>query len=116
MDKLIQTFRPSEVLLQKNMQAHFRALFGEKFYINTFDDWVFTLDFTQDLLQKHFGTTSLKGFGVDDLPRASLPQARYCITLPRRSTTVCSISARYHDWKRIVMSGLISSPFATWNL
>jgi len=68
-DKLIQTFRPSEVLLQKNMQAHFRTLFGEKFYINTFDDWVFTIDFTQDLLQKHFGTTSLKGFGVDDLPQ-----------------------------------------------
>ncbi|MDD5508912.1 MAG: DNA mismatch repair protein MutS [Bacteroidales bacterium] len=68
-DKLIQTFKPSEVLLQKNMQTHFRTLFGEKFFINTFDDWVFTIDFTRDLLQKHFGTTSLKGFGVDDLPQ-----------------------------------------------
>jgi len=66
-DKLIQTFKPSEVLLQKNMQTQFRTLFGEKFYINTFDDWVFTIDFTSDLLQKHFGTTSLKGFGVEEL-------------------------------------------------
>jgi DNA mismatch repair protein MutS len=71
-DKLIQTFKPSEVLLQKNKQGTFRALFGEKFYINTFDDWVFTIDFARDVLLGHFGTTSLKGFGVEGLSQGTI--------------------------------------------
>jgi DNA mismatch repair protein MutS len=66
-DKLLQTFKPSEVLVQKNKKEEFTALFGGKFYINTFDDWVFTSEFATGLLLKHFGTTSLKGFGVEDL-------------------------------------------------
>jgi len=66
-DKLLQTFRPSEVIIQKSKRKEFQSLFGEKFYINTFDDWVFTIDFGNDLLLKHFNTASLKGFGVSDL-------------------------------------------------
>ncbi|MEI7897683.1 MAG: DNA mismatch repair protein MutS [bacterium] len=66
-DKLIQTFRPSEVIIQKNKRQEFTELFGSKFYISTFDDWVFTPDFSNDLLLKHFGTASLKGFGVESL-------------------------------------------------
>ena len=66
-DKLIQTFRPSEVIIQKNKRQEFTELFGSKFYISTFDDWVFTSDFSNDLLLKHFGTASLKGFGVENL-------------------------------------------------
>ncbi|MCX6233492.1 MAG: DNA mismatch repair protein MutS [Bacteroidetes bacterium] len=66
-DILLQTFKPSEVLVQKNRQVEFAEHFGDRYYINTFDDWVFTIDFAQDILLKHFGTTSLKGFGVDDL-------------------------------------------------
>ena len=66
-DKLIQTFRPSEVIIQKNKRQEFTELFGSKFYVSTFDDWVFTPDFSNDLLLKHFGTASLKGFGVESL-------------------------------------------------
>ncbi|MCX6266230.1 MAG: DNA mismatch repair protein MutS [Bacteroidetes bacterium] len=66
-DKLIQSFRPSEVIIQKNKRQEFTELFGSKFYISTFDDWVFTTDFSHDLLLKHFGTASLKGFGVENL-------------------------------------------------
>jgi DNA mismatch repair protein MutS len=66
-DKLIQSFRPSEVIIQKNKRQEFTELFGSKFYISTFDDWVFTNDFSNDLLLKHFGTVSLKGFGVENL-------------------------------------------------
>jgi len=66
-DKLVQSFHPSEVVVQKNKRQQFIALFGNKFYINTFDDWVFTSDFARGLLLKQFGTTSLKGFGVDDM-------------------------------------------------
>ncbi|MEI6764973.1 MAG: DNA mismatch repair protein MutS [Bacteroidota bacterium] len=66
-DNLMQSFRPSEVIVQKNKMKEFTAAHGEKFYTNTFEDWVFTKDFTYDLLLKHFETTSLKGFGVEDL-------------------------------------------------
>ena len=66
-DKLIQTFKPSEVVVQKSKRQKFTELFGTKFYLSTFDDWVFTHDFTHDLLLRHFGTASLKGFGVEGL-------------------------------------------------
>ncbi|MHC1775983.1 MAG: DNA mismatch repair protein MutS [Lentimicrobium sp.] len=66
-DKLLQTFKPSEVIIQKSKRSEFQGLFGEKFYINTFEDWVFTIDFGHDLLLRHFNTASLKGFGVSDM-------------------------------------------------
>ena len=31
------------------------------------DEWVFNLDYANDLLKKQFETSSLKGFGIDDL-------------------------------------------------
>ncbi|MBE0648249.1 MAG: DNA mismatch repair protein MutS, partial [Bacteroidales bacterium] len=69
-DKLIQSFRPSEVVVQKSKRQKLIELFGDKFYINAFDDWVFTTDFSHDLLLKHFGTKSLKGFGVETMEQA----------------------------------------------
>ncbi|MBQ9586674.1 MAG: DNA mismatch repair protein MutS [Bacteroidales bacterium] len=66
-DKLLQNFHPTEVVLQRKMLHKFQDSFNEKYYTNTFDDWVFTYDFAQELLMKQFGTTSLKGFGVEEL-------------------------------------------------
>jgi len=66
-DKLIQGFRPSEVIIQKTKRREFIELYGNKFYISTFDDWVFAPDFAHDILLRHFGTASLKGFGVENL-------------------------------------------------
>ncbi len=65
-DKLIQSFRPSEMIVQRNKRRQLIENFGDRFYLNAFDDWVFTYDFTHDLLCKHFRTNSLKGFGVED--------------------------------------------------
>lgn len=66
-DKLIQGFRPSEVVVQKSKRQRFTELFGSRYYINTFDDWVFTHEFAHGLLLNHFGTLSLKGFGVENM-------------------------------------------------
>ena len=66
-DKLFQSFQPNEVILQKSKLQRFKEIFGDKYYTFTFEDWVFTKDFTYDLLTKHFGTTSLKGFGIEDI-------------------------------------------------
>ncbi len=69
-DKLLQNFRPSEIVLQKNMLRHFTEVFGDKYYTNTFDDWVFTKEFGVETLLKHFQTVSLKGYGIEHLDYA----------------------------------------------
>lgn len=68
-DKLLQSFNPSEVLLQRNKRKDFIDAFGGKYYLTVFDDWVFTDDYANEVLNKHFNTVSLKGFGVDDFPK-----------------------------------------------
>ena len=68
-DKLLQSFNPSEVLLQRNKRRDFIDLFSAKYYLTVFDDWVFTDDYAKEILNKHFHTVSLKGFGVDDFPK-----------------------------------------------
>lgn len=68
-DKLMQSFNPSEVLCQRNKRRDFIEAFGDKYFLSVFDDWVFTDDYANDMLMRHFNTTSLKGFGVDDFPK-----------------------------------------------
>ena len=68
-DKLLQSFNPSEVLCQRNKRKDFVESFGDKYFLTVFDDWVFTDDYANDILTRHFNTTSLKGFGVDDFPK-----------------------------------------------
>lgn len=67
-DKLFQNFKPSELVIQKGKVVAFKEHFGEKMLLTTLEDWVFMTDFANELLTKHFQTTSLKGFGVDNLP------------------------------------------------
>jgi DNA mismatch repair protein MutS len=66
-NKLISNFSPSEILFQKNKRKEFDTLFGSGHYTFRLDDWIFTQDFAEDILNKHFGTKSLKGFGVDGM-------------------------------------------------
>lgn len=67
-DKLLQSFNPSEVLYCKKNRQEFGELFGDKFHTYTLDDWAFTYDFGYNFLKQHFQTTSLKGFGIEGLP------------------------------------------------
>ena len=66
-DKLFQSFSPREVVVEKNKLQHFKAEFGDKLLCMTFEDWVFTSEFSSDILLKHFQTTSFKGFGIENL-------------------------------------------------
>jgi DNA mismatch repair protein MutS len=66
-DKLIQNFRPAEVLFRKTTRKQFTEQFGDRLYCFGLEDWVFTEEFATEKLLKHFGTNSLKGFGVDGL-------------------------------------------------
>lgn len=66
-DKLLNSFQPKEVLFEKSKQSKFEEEFGPKYYTFKLDDWVFSEESATDKLLKHFQTTSLKGFGVQNL-------------------------------------------------
>jgi DNA mismatch repair protein MutS len=66
-DKLFQNFKPLEIVIQKNKINDFKEQFTDKILFSSFEDWVFTNEFTYDLLIKHFNTNSLKGFGIHNL-------------------------------------------------
>ncbi len=70
--KLLQSFNPSEIVFQKQHHKKFLNLFGDKFYISTLEDWVFTSEFSQEKLLSHFDTVSLKGFGVETLTEGTV--------------------------------------------
>ncbi|MET2986254.1 DNA mismatch repair protein MutS [Aureibaculum conchae] len=66
-DKLLQNFSPSEVLVQKQHKIKFKEVFGERYYTFYLDDWIFQDDYANEQLTEHFKIKSLKGFGIDDL-------------------------------------------------
>ena len=70
--KLLQSFNPSEIVFQKQHHKKFLDLFGDKFYTSTLEDWVFTSEFSKEKLLSHFGTVSLKGFGVEALTEGTV--------------------------------------------
>ncbi len=67
-DKLLQSFKPAEILYQRHKQKLFKEQFGSRHYSYTLDEWIFDSAYTEDMLLKHFQTHSLKGFGVEGLP------------------------------------------------
>ncbi len=69
-DKLLHGFNPSEVLFSKQHKKEFIENFGNQFYTFGVEDWVFTEEFGREILQKHFQTNTLKGFGIEELNAA----------------------------------------------
>lgn len=66
-DKLLQSFKPAEVVFQRHKQKSFKEYFGGKMYTYTLDEWIFDPVYAEDTLLKHFQTHSLKGFGIEDM-------------------------------------------------
>jgi DNA mismatch repair protein MutS len=66
-DKLLQNFSPSEILIQKNNRNLFKEAFGEDFNTFYLEDWVYQEDYAFETLTNHFQTNSLKGFGIEEL-------------------------------------------------
>lgn len=69
-DKLLQTLKPAEVVFQRNQQKFFKEQFGARFYTYPLETWIFDEDYGRETLLKQFGTHSLKGYGVENLPGA----------------------------------------------
>jgi len=67
-DKLLNSFQPKEVLVEKAAYQSFTNLFGSRYYVYKLDDWAFREETAEDRLKKQFGTASLKGFGIEGMP------------------------------------------------
>src|SRR5690554_1235268 len=66
-DKLLQNFKPSEILVQKGNKNNFLHHFGSDFNLFYLEDWIFKDDYANESLTNHFKTNSLKGFGINEL-------------------------------------------------
>lgn len=66
-EKLLQSFSPSEVLFCKKNRQEYTQIFGDKYLTFGLDDWAFKHDFAYPLLTNHFKTNNLKGFGIESL-------------------------------------------------
>ena len=66
-EKLLINFRPKEVLFERGYRSRFEDCFGSKYLVFELDDWVFTEEFANEKLTKHFETKNLKGFGISHL-------------------------------------------------
>ena len=66
-EKLLANFSPKEVLYNHERRTDFQRYFGTKLCVFEMEDWMFTEQNSRQKLLKHFGTKSLKGFGVEHL-------------------------------------------------
>src|SRR5690606_8910991 len=66
-DKLLQNFQPSEIIIPKQSKSQFKTVFGDDHHQFHLEDWAFNYDYAFENLTNHFGTVSLKGFGVEEL-------------------------------------------------
>ena len=66
-DKLLQNFSPSEILVSKKYKQDFYEAFGKEHHSFYMEDWIFQEDYANETLNKHFKTKTLKGFGIDHL-------------------------------------------------
>ncbi len=80
MDKLMQSFQPSEVILSKSQVRRFKEQFDTKVYTFHLDEWIFREQYAYDLMLQHFQTQSLKGYGIEDMKAA---------------TTACGVAIHY---------------------
>ena len=65
--KLVQSFMPSEILYPKKYRKLYEEQFGDAFHSFSLEEWIFSKDFTYPLLTQHFKTQHLKGFGIEEL-------------------------------------------------
>ncbi len=66
-DKLVSNLNPKEIVYSRSCEERFGNLFGSRYYSYRLDDWVFSEESCREKLCRQFGTSTLKGFGVDGM-------------------------------------------------
>ncbi|TCV20718.1 DNA mismatch repair protein MutS [Sphingobacterium alimentarium] len=67
-DKLLQGFKPTEVIMPRKQSKEFLEHFGPNYYTYFLDEWPYSGDYANETLLKHFEVNSFKGFGIDRMP------------------------------------------------
>ena len=114
-DNLLQNFNPSEVIYEKTHRKLFAETFREKYNTYCLEDWVYTYEYAYDKLTSHFKTTTLKGFGIENLKAGSWPPGQFCIYLEETEHRETRIFHPSPGLKKKNMSGWTNLPSETWN-
>jgi len=69
-DKLLQSFNPSEVIYCKKFKERFESRLQDKYNTYCLEEWIFGLDYGYEKLTSHFKTANLKGFGIEEMTDA----------------------------------------------
>ena len=72
LEKLLQSFNPSEVLIPKKQEALYLEKIGTQYYHYRLEDWLYTKEYGTETIEKHFEVKSLKGFGIEQSPEIIL--------------------------------------------
>tara|TARA_B100000497_G_scaffold124114_1_gene158020 strand:- start:3677 stop:6280 length:2604 start_codon:yes stop_codon:yes gene_type:complete len=72
LEKLLQSFNPSEVLVSKKQEALYLEKIGTQYYHYRLEDWLYTNEYGTETIEKHFEVKSLKGFGIEQSPEIIL--------------------------------------------
>ena len=102
--KLIQGFAPSEIIFSKQSREKFEALFSEEYSTFALDEWVYGYDYGYEKLISQFKTTSLKGFGIEDMGEAIIAAGsvlHYLEETEHRDTTHISFISRIDEDKYV---------------
>lgn len=73
--QLLENFSPSEILVAKPQKAQFSSDYGAHWPVFYLEDWVYKPDYAQQKLTAHFETTSLQGFGIQELENGTAAAA-----------------------------------------
>ena len=69
-DKTLSSLAPKELLVQRGFKARAAEEFSQQTAVFELEEWLFTSTAAEERLRKQFGTTSLKGFGIDRMGSA----------------------------------------------
>ena len=114
MEKLLFTFQPAEVLVEKAQQNYSNNILANVSCCFAPEDWAFTEDHAREKLLRHFDTTTLKGFGIDGMTEAvQAQQVLLYIIWVKQNTATSSISGPFRAGRR---RACVSGRFTVRNL
>jgi DNA mismatch repair protein MutS len=115
--KLIRNFQPSEILFRKSFRSKFHDAFGDGHCTFTMEDWVFTPQFANEILNNHFGTKNLKGFGIAHLEDGTVAAGaalQYLADTQHGKTAHIGSLSRIEEEKFMWVDGFTAANLEIW--
>ncbi len=103
-EKLVESFAPAEIIFNKAEKKTFKNIFQDHYHTHTLEAWVYNLEYAYERLNDHFGTTTLKGFGIETLPMGIIASGsilRYLEETEHHHLTHINAIARLEEEKHL---------------